>query len=144
MPSQMVSALGKSERRVPSPCQVNVQPPACLAMLSAPSPATSTRCFGASGSTPPWFFSSTSDSRTAWRATARCSGAPSSSNLPPSARAEGLGFSNRPMRNLARRMRRTASSSRATGRVPPFACARVLSYMPFQLSGAIAMSRPAM
>ena len=64
--------------------------------------------------------------------------------MPPSARAEGLGFSNRPMRNFVRRIRRTASSSRAIGISPAFTCASVVSYRPFQLSGAIAMSRPAL
>ena len=48
------------------------------------------------------------------------------------------------MRNFTRRMRRTASSRRAIGISPDFACATVLSYRPRQLSGAIAMSRPAL
>ncbi|WP_413894708.1 hypothetical protein [Pantoea ananatis] len=120
----MVSAFGKSLRVVPVPCQFSVQPPACLPTSLAPSPATS--CFGDSGSTPPWFFSSTSDSRTACRATARCAGAPISANWPPTARADGLPASNRPSRILTRRIRRTASSRRRCEMVPFFAAASVV------------------
>ena len=50
------------------PCQVILQPPDCLPMLSAPSPVTSTRCVGAKGKVLSRFFNKTSDSRTAWRA----------------------------------------------------------------------------
>jgi hypothetical protein len=64
--------------------------------------------------------------------------------LPAQRALRRLGCSNRPMLNLTRRMRRTASSRRAIGIVPAFTCASVESYSPFQLSGAIAMSSPAL
>ena len=60
-----------------SPCQSIVQPPHWLPMSSALLPATWMRASAfASGSTSPSFFSSTSDLRTASRATARCSAEP--------------------------------------------------------------------
>src|ERR1039457_6495599 len=61
---------------VPSPCQPRVQPPHCLASESAPLPVT--RIFFAVllRGRRPSFLSSTCDSRTAWRATVRCSGEP--------------------------------------------------------------------
>src|SRR4051812_37298880 len=58
------------------PCQLIVQPPLWLPMSSADLPATKTFADLASGSTPPSFFSSTCDSRTACRATARCAAEP--------------------------------------------------------------------
>src|SRR5688572_27295832 len=79
---------GKSEFCRPVPCQVMVQPPACLLMLSAPSPVTSTCLLAASGSRPPLFLSMTSDWRTASRAVARCSGDDSSLKSPASGRLE--------------------------------------------------------
>ncbi len=74
-------------------------------MSSAPSPATSSRPPGAIGSMPS-FFSRTSDFRTASRATARCSGAPSNSYWPDSSRSDGLPASNRPSLPLTRRILR--------------------------------------
>ena len=56
---------------VDPPCQVRVQPPAWLPMLSALLPATYTRCFVDRGKVERAFFSSTWDSATARRATAR-------------------------------------------------------------------------
>ena len=96
MPWKIEVAPGKSALVFSVPCQVTVQPPVCFGMLSAPSPATSTRELRRSGSRPRSFFSSTSDSRTACRASARCSGAPSSSRLFASGRDDGRPFSNRP------------------------------------------------
>ena len=68
-----------------------------------------------SGSALPSFFSSTSDSRTAWRATARCAAEPKLS-MQPAVRHQAcaLGFIS-PIANFTRRMRRTASSMRAIG-----------------------------
>ena len=139
----MVVAPGKSSRFKPVPCHVSVHPPDCFMKLSAPSPAINRRCPAFSGSVPPSFFSKTSDSRTAWRATARLSGEPSLSSCPASGREDGLTISNTPARSLTRRIRATASSSRAIGSAPDFAETSVASYSPFQLSGAMYMSRPA-
>ena len=111
-------------------------------MLSAPAPTTCT-CPDASSGSAPSFFSSTSDLRTASRASSRCAGEPSRSTSPASGRALGFGFANTPAAILARRMRRLASSSRAMGMRPDFTCASVDSHSPFQLSGAIYMSSPA-
>ena len=98
------------------PCQLMVQPPLCLAMLSAPSPATSTRSCGDSGSRWLRFFSSTSDSRTAWRATARCAGGAEQLVVSgDSGRDEGRPSVSRCARSFTRRMRRTASSRRLAG-----------------------------
>ncbi len=74
------------------------------------------------GSTPS-FFSSTSDVRTASRATARCAAEPSSSKRPSS----GLSGPNAPALTLTLRIRCTASSSRAIGISPDFTWARVFS-----------------
>jgi len=75
-PARIVSAFGKSAFVFAVPCHVNAQPPVWLAMLSAALPTTRMRLFVASGSAGPSFFSSTSDSRTARRASSRsCSAA---------------------------------------------------------------------
>ncbi|KAG1079656.1 hypothetical protein G6F40_016214 [Rhizopus arrhizus] len=66
------SALGKSALLFSVPCQVSDQPPDWSPMLSAPLPTTSTRASLRNGSAWPSFFSSTSDSRTARRASSRC------------------------------------------------------------------------
>ena len=85
-------------------------------MLSAPAPTTSTRPLLESGSARRSFLSSTSDFRTASRASARDAESPM---------ADAVGWgpvagdpSNRPPRSLARTMRDTASSIRAIGIAP--------------------------
>src|SRR5260370_31147761 len=61
----------------PAPCQEIVQPPVWLPRLSALLPATWRRAtVFARGSVRPRFLSRTTDSRTACRATARCSAHP--------------------------------------------------------------------
>src|SRR3546814_9560134 len=76
MPRHSEVAPGKLPLSSPVPCQLSVQPPDWRAMSSAPSPATRICACGLSGRTPV-FLRRTSDLRTASRATARCSGAPS-------------------------------------------------------------------
>ena len=120
-PPQTEVPPGKSALLRPVPCQVMVQPPDCLLMLSAPSPVTSTCLLAASGSRPPLFLSSTSDWRTASRASARCSGEASILKSPASGRLRRrTAPSNMPARNFTRRMRVTASSRRSIGMVPSF------------------------
>ena len=92
-----------------------------------------------SGSAALSFFSSTSDSRTAWRASAR---ACSASCLPANLLSDGL--SNRPARSFTRRMRVTASSMRAIGISPFSTCLMVLAMKAFQSSGTMNMSMPAL
>ena len=98
------------------PCQVTVQPPHWLPMLSAvlPPSAMPATDFD-SGNTPPSFFSTTTDAATACRATARCAAEPiravrvrSTSRCVPSSR---------PISHLTTRMRRAASSMRLCGTV---------------------------
>ena len=144
MPAKIEVAPGKFALVRPVPCQVSVQPPFCLEMLSAPSPATSTCLRGSIGSTPS-FFSSTSDSRTARRASARCAGLPTTcTDLVTSGLADGSPASNMPRRSFTRRMRLTASSTRAIGITPDFTSASVFTYRPFHESGASSMSSPAL
>src|SRR4030095_10950821 len=99
--------FGKSALLLSLPCQVNDQPPVWSAILSAPAPTTSTRPLLERGSAPRSFLRSTSDFRTASRASARDAGS-------LIAVAGGWGpvageASNRPLRSLARMMRDTAS-----------------------------------
>ena len=126
-----------------SPCHCTVQPPACIGMSSAPRPATWMR-FSVfwSGNARLSFFSSTSDSRTARRATARCSAEPKLAARAGSDAAEAPGF--KPIANLTRRMRRTASSTRACGTSP--ASTRLLSVAmnSWYFCGTITMSMPAL
>src|ERR1700754_5247913 len=144
-PAQMEVAPGKFALVRPVPCHVSVQPPFCLEMLSAPSPATRMHLHGATGSTPWLFFSSTNDSLTARRANARCEGLPTtSSDLTASALADGSPASNMPRRIFTRRMRVTASSTRLIGITPALTSARVFLYTPFQESGASSMSSSAL
>lgn len=70
-----------------------------------------------SGSVAFSFFSSTWDSRTAWRVTARWAADPKRSSSERSALGENDG-SSRPMAAFARRIRVTASSMRDIGTLP--------------------------
>nr|ACR34731.1 unknown [Zea mays]ACR35920.1 unknown [Zea mays]ACR36917.1 unknown [Zea mays] len=94
-----------------SPCHSIVHPPHWYPRLSAWLPATRILAAflgrGSSGASPGLpFLRSTSDLRTASRARSLCSCFPSwSARL-----GSGMGFSNRPMVNLTRRIRVTASS----------------------------------
>ena len=82
-----------------TPCHSTVNPPHCRPRSCAAGPVTRIRAPLSSGSTPSSFFSSTSDFRTASRATARCSTDPKL--LPFDAlRAHGRGAANRPAREL--------------------------------------------
>ena len=113
----------------PVPCQVSVQPPYCLAnVVGAVARDQHALAARAAAAASPSFLSSTSDSRTAWRATARCSGAPSSSNRPASGRVRGLRLLRTVPRAAsragcaARRRRAAPSGSRPTA--PARACWR--------------------
>ena len=64
--------------------------------------------------------------------------------MPANGRDEGRPFSNNPAASFTRRMRRTASSSRAMLISPDFTCAVVAASSGFQLSGAMKMSSPAL
>ena len=98
MPSRMV---WPGITLVEPPCQVSVQPPAWLPMLSALLPATYTLLFAFSGSVRCLLRSSTWLSATASRATARCALLPTWSRFDRSV----SGCSKRPSSNLAVRMR---------------------------------------
>ena len=89
-PSLALQALGQIEvapGNLPSlsssvpPCQVSVQPPEALAMLSAALPATRTFAPALIGSTPV-FLRMTCDFATASRAMARCPALPSCDQSP--------------------------------------------------------------
>src|SRR5262245_44409649 len=73
-------------------CQPGVQPPTGAVRLLAPLPVTHTVVAGDSGRNDDVFLSSTSDSRTAWRATSRCAGEP----IWPAPLVLAIGASNRP------------------------------------------------
>ena len=116
------------------------QPPQSIAMSSAPRPAISTRAPGRTGSTPPLFLSRTNDLPTASRATAKLAGVPMRDT---STRATGC-VSSRASANFTRKIRRTASSTRVIGIVPRWTWRNVDLNIPFQLSGAITRSSPAL
>ena len=99
---------------VDPPCQVSVQPPAWLPMLSALLPATYTSCFGFSGSVRCRLRSSTWLSAAAYLATAWWSRLPTRSRWVRSV----IGCSNSPSSNFAVRMRDTASSIRSSETSP--------------------------
>ena len=128
---------------LPVPCQVMVQPPVCISILSAPAPVTSTLAVGDMGKVELLFFNNTRDLRAAFRATSRCGWLPTSASN-GSARTEGMGASNKPAANFAVKMRRTASSIRSGVMSPRFTCSMVLNSSGFQSSGAIIMSMPAL
>gem|GEM_PF-3645784 len=93
-----------------------VQPPLWIPMSSAAAPTTWILPSGAaSGRRSSRFWSSTTDSRTACRATARCASEPKAATCSGSADQSG---SNSPAANLTRRIRRTASSMRDMGMEP--------------------------
>ena len=140
MARPIVWPLGKSDALVSVPCQLIVHPPACIAILSAPEPAIRTRAPLRMGRVDFSFFSRTSDLDTASRAKARWSAAPTNAVFP---RCVGIAPI-RPSLNFTRKLRRTASSMRAIGIRPSFAAANVESKSPFQLSGAMKRSRPAL
>ena len=127
----MLCPVGKSLLRLTSlgpnshgpPCQDSVQPPVWFWMLSALLPTTRTRLSRRSGRTLSLFLSSTSDSRTARRASARST---TLSSSPAKRRSDGRGRSNSPARSLTRRMRVTASSMRDMGITPASTSAIVL------------------
>ena len=116
-PARIVVPFGKSALVLPVPCQVRLQPPVWFCSESAVLPTTSTFELDGSGSSRSWFLSSTSDSRTASRASAGCC---SAACEPACSRADGFGWSIRPVRSFTRRIRVTASSIRSIG-----ICARV-------------------
>src|SRR5262245_62126924 len=91
------------------PCQLIVQPPDWLPMLSALLPATKILLLSrASGRTLLAFFRMTWDCATAWRASAQCAALPTVDVYVRSA----IGFSKRPNSNFLVRIRLTASSMR--------------------------------
>ena len=136
----MVCPLGKSAAVVSVPCQLIVQPPACIAILSAPDPATKTLAPLRMGKTPPLFLSNTRDFETASRARSRCSCLPTNEVCPRMVGASSI----RPNLYFTRKMRRTASSRRACGILPSRAASDVEAKSPFQLSGAMNKSSPAL
>ena len=136
-------APGKSLFRFSVPCQVIVQPPFCLPILSAPSPVTKICWLGLSGSNWSLFFNNTNDFRTASRATARCSEEPIIELSDVILRSDGAAFSNIPARSLTRRIRLTASSIRDIGISPLRTWASVFFITFFQSAGAIIISTPA-
>ena len=95
-----------------------------------------------SGSTPPSLLSSTSDFRTAWRATSRCAAQPNPSPFAPF-RAAGRGRAKSPHANFTRRIRATASSIRSTGTAPPSTRPLSAAMNSRHLSGTMNMSIPA-
>ena len=143
MPRKIEVAPGKSAFVFSVPCQVMLQPPHCLGTLSAPSPATSTLRLRSSGKRSFEFLSSTSDLRTASRATARCSGAPTSARWSDNGRDDGRPFSNKPARSFTRRMRVTASSMRDSAMSPTFTKVTVFSMNAFHSVGTMKRSIPA-
>ena len=140
----MDSPLGNSSLEWPVPCQESVHPPLVLEMLLAPSPTTKMVELEFKGRVWLLFFSNTIDSLTACRATARCSAKPSWVSLPAFILWLGSPFSKIPEASLTRSILRTASSSRSVLMVPSCTWARVFSYKPLQLSGAINISTPAL
>ncbi len=133
--------FGKSALVLPVPCQVRLQPPVWFWSESALLPTTSTFEDCGSGSSFFSFLSSTCDSRTARRASAgSCSAEPSVA----CSRADGLGWSIRPVRSFTRRIRVTASSIRAIGISPEPTWASVLAMNAFQSCGTITTSMPAL
>jgi len=84
-------APGKYAIGIPSPAR-RCPAPACLPMLSAPSPATRTRLFG-DNEAGTVILEQTMDLSTASRATARCSGAPICADLWPGGSDDGRPFS---------------------------------------------------
>ena len=140
MARPIVWPLGKSAFFVSPPCQVIVQPPACMAMLSAPGPATNTRAPLRIGNVPALFFNRTSDLEAASRANSKCAAAPT---IEASPRAVWTSPIN-PNLYLTRKIRRTASSSRAADIVPFLAACNVEVNNIRQLSGAMNRSSPAL
>ena len=136
----IVWPLVKSAAVVSVPCQLIVQPPACIAILSAPEPAIRTLLPLRMGRTPSSFLSSTSDFDTASRARSRCSCLPTKYVCPRTVGASPM----RPSLYFTRTIRRTASSNRAAGIRPSRAAASVDANNPFQLSGAMNRSSPAL
>ena len=126
---------------LPVPCHDSDQPPVWLLMLSALLPTTSTREVRRSGSTRSLFFSSTSELRTASRATVEAS---SAAGEPACWRCEGLGSSNTPARSFTLRIRLTASSIRDIGISPDSTCAVVVAMNALQSFGTMITSRPAL
>jgi hypothetical protein len=94
----------------------------------------------ASGSRPPSFFSSTCDLRTASRARARCAALPMVAAYDRSA----YGRSNSPYWIFLVRIRRFASSIRASGTCPACTAARRWPTKVGQSFGTMIMSRPAL
>src|SRR5690349_4115286 len=89
-PARIVVPFGKSALELPVPCQVRLQPPVWFCSESALLPTTSTFELDGSGSSLPWFLSSTIDLRTARRASPGCC---SAALEPAYGRADGLGWS---------------------------------------------------
>ena len=136
----IVWPLVKSAAVVSVPCQLIVQPPACIAMLSAPDPAIRTFAPLRIGRTLSSFLSSTSDFETASRARSRWSCLPTNDVWPRTVGVSPM----RPSLYFTRNMRRTASSNRAFGIRPSRAAVNVEANNPFQLSGAMNRSSPAL
>lgn len=83
--------------------------------LSASGPITAARAMDFdSGNRLPSFLSNTALSVASWRARSSASGA----NMAEEGGGGGMGLSNRPSRNLMRRMLRTASSTSLTSNLP--------------------------
>ena len=143
IPSKIDVPPGKSDLTLPSPVQLIVQPPVCLLILSAPSPATKTLLFGLSGNKLLLFFSSTKDSRTACLAIALCSGAPNNCFWLAYLRFDGSPLLNNPERIFTRKIRLTASSIRSMGIMSFSTCSIVLPIKAFQSSTTINISSPA-
>jgi hypothetical protein len=104
---------------------------------SAPITAIDPTRPASSGSTPPASFSSTLPCSAIRRASATCAGVLTTAEGSPL-----TGWSNSPTRNIATRMRRTMSSSRAIGTWPD--CTAALSGSPKWVPSGISMSMPAL
>jgi len=109
-------------------------------MLSALLPATYTGCFPVRGNVERVFFSSTCDSETALRATARCAASPISERWVRSVR----GCSNSPSWNFLVRIRETASSMRDIGTSPFCTSAVSVDSKVSKFCGCMNMSTPAL
>ena len=142
-PSSIDLAPGKSALTLPVPCQLIVQPPDWSPISSAPAPAIRYLPAGSRGRRPPGSFISTNDRRTASRASSRCASAPIML-VNWAARFEGKPLSIKPDRNFTVRMRRTASSIRASEISPALTCATIFSRSVSQSLGTITMSIPAL
>ena len=143
IPSKIDVALGNSSFEWLLPCHERVQPPVAFVILCAPSPITRIFFDGSIGKVWLLFFKSTKDSLTALLAIFLFSGRANLDSSPAFNLELGRPFSKIPEAIFTLRILLTASSNLSIDIVPSLTCFRVLSYNPFQLSGAIYISKPA-